>query len=78
MEETALYFNVIKLLLFYLCLIRMLNLEIKKDTLGLRTLDNLGKIHRIAINTGHLELDRNWFIDNIIEPFLKDNQTKQK
>lgn len=43
-----------------------------KDTLGLRTLDQQGKLFRLSVDGNHLEMSHGWFIDNIVIPFLKD------
>jgi hypothetical protein len=43
----------------------------------LKTLDKENKLHRITVDGYHLEMTTEWFIDNILEKFLRDsNPTK--
>lgn len=42
------------------------------DTLGLKTLDSQGKIQRLSVKGRHLQMKPEWFISNIIIPFLQD------
>ena len=44
-----------------------------KDTLGLRTLDYNGHLFKLSVNGDHLRFTDKWFVENIIQPFLKDN-----
>ncbi|CAF1073099.1 unnamed protein product [Brachionus calyciflorus] len=40
------------------------------DTLGLKTLDRMGRIHKISIPGQHLQFSNSWFIESILKPFL--------
>lgn len=40
------------------------------DTLGLKTLDTSGRLHKYSINGRHLQIDRQWFIENLLQ-YLK-------
>ena len=42
----------------------------KNDTLGLQTLDKSGRLYKLSVNGDHLQFTDQWFIDNIITPFL--------
>jgi len=44
-----------------------------KDYLGLQTLDRSGKIRKLSVNGGHLQFTEEWFVENIVDAFLKDN-----
>merc|ERR1712168_1000902 len=43
-----------------------------EDRIGLKTLDEAGKLHFLAVEGNHLEFSRDWFIDNIINVFFKN------
>ncbi len=47
-----------------------LKLTFKKDTLGLKTLDTTGRLHKLSCKGDHLRFTEQWFIDNIITPYL--------
>lgn len=44
----------------------------KNDTLGLQTLDKSGRLHKLSVDGDHLKFTDEWFIENIIQPFLLD------
>merc|ERR1712236_78371 len=43
-----------------------------EDRIGLKTLDEAGKLHFMDVEGDHLQFSRQWLIDNIIEVFLKN------
>lgn len=43
-----------------------------KDLLGLKTLNEQGKIFKLTVDGKHLDFSQEWFIDAIVLPFLKD------
>jgi len=43
-----------------------------EDRIGLKALDEAGKLHFLEVPGDHLSFSRQWFIDNIIEVFLKN------
>ena len=45
---------------------------IKKDTLGLKTLDESGRLVKLSVDGDHLQFTQKWFEDNIIKQFLLD------
>lgn len=47
---------------------------LNKDTLGLQTLDREGRLFKLAVKGDHLRFSEEWFIDNIINSFLRDKQ----
>ena len=47
-------------------------INIKKDTLGLKTLDESGRIVKIAVDGDHLQFKEEWFLDNIVNKFIRD------
>lgn len=49
--------------------------EFFKDTLGLQTLDRGGRLFRLSINSDHLKFSDQWFIENIIDSFLRDKSS---
>ena len=40
------------------------------DTLGLKTLDETGRLFKYSINGRHLQISKDWFLKNILQ-FLK-------
>lgn len=44
----------------------------KQDWLGLKQLDEAGKLKLISTEGDHLQFNLRWFQKNIVEPFLKD------
>ncbi|XP_054259351.1 palmitoyl-protein thioesterase 1-like [Macrosteles quadrilineatus] len=42
----------------------------KEDRIGLQELYKSGRLHTILCPEGHLQFGRNWFVDNIVEPWL--------
>ncbi|KAJ9575901.1 hypothetical protein L9F63_007213 [Diploptera punctata] len=43
-----------------------------KDRLGLKQMDKLGKLKFLAVDGNHLHFTEDWFIENIINPYLKN------
>ena len=43
-----------------------------EDRIGLKTLDESGRLHLMEVEGNHLEFSRQWFIDNIINVYLKN------
>lgn len=43
-----------------------------KDLLGLKTMNENGKIHKLATDGDHLQFKEQWFLDNIVSKFIKD------
>jgi palmitoyl-protein thioesterase len=43
-----------------------------QDRIGLQTLDNNGKIAFLSVDGDHLQFSTEWFIDSIINPYLKN------
>merc|ERR1712098_121768 len=43
-----------------------------EDRIGLKALDEAGKLHFMDVEGDHLQFSRQWFIDNIINVFLKN------
>ena len=43
-----------------------------EDRIGLKTLDESGRLHLMAVEGNHLEFSRQWFIDEIINVYLKN------
>ncbi len=44
----------------------------KKDTLGLMTLDQTGRLHKLATDGDHLQFGEEWFLENIVSKFIQD------
>jgi hypothetical protein len=42
-----------------------------QDRLGLRAMDMLGKLHFLSVEGDHLQFGQSWFIDNIVNKFMK-------
>merc|ERR1719411_1048408 len=42
-----------------------------EDRIGLKTLDESGRLHFLSVEGNHLEFSRQWFIDEIINVYLK-------
>lgn len=42
----------------------------KEDWLGLKQMDMKGKLHFLETVGDHMQIDMNWFLENIIKPFL--------
>ena len=43
-----------------------------EDRIGLKSLDEAGRLHLMEVEGNHLEFSRQWFIDNIINVYLKN------
>ncbi|XP_039283760.1 palmitoyl-protein thioesterase 1 [Nilaparvata lugens] len=43
----------------------------KEDRLGLQKMDKAGKLHFLEVDGDHLQFEMEWFIDNIINKFLR-------
>ena len=43
-----------------------------EDRIGLKALDEAGKLHFMDVEGDHLQFSRQWFIDNIINVFFKN------
>ena len=43
-----------------------------EDRIGLKALDEAGKLHFMEVEGDHLQFSRQWLIDNIIEVFFKN------
>jgi len=43
-----------------------------EDRIGLKTLDESGRLHFLSVEGNHLEFSRQWFIDEIINVYLKN------
>ncbi|KAL3877439.1 hypothetical protein ACJMK2_035145 [Sinanodonta woodiana] len=41
-----------------------------EDWLGLKEMNNTGRLHFLSLDTGHLQFSESWFINNIIKKFL--------
>merc|ERR1711973_706919 len=46
-----------------------------EDRIGLKALDESGRLHFLDVEGNHLQFTRQWFIDNIINVFLGGGQT---
>merc|ERR1712055_636697 len=46
-----------------------------EDRIGLKALDESGRLHFLDVEGDHLQFTRQWFIDNIINVFLGGGQT---
>jgi len=46
-----------------------------EDRIGLKALDEAGRLHFLDVEGDHLQFTRQWFIDNIINVFLGGGQT---
>ena len=66
MEESEQYINVNKNNQKYFIEFYYINFFIQ-DTLGLKTLDQTGRIFKYSINADHLRMTKKWFIDNILK-----------
>lgn len=42
------------------------------DTLGLQTLDKSGRLHKLATDGDHLQFKEEWFLENIVDKFMRD------
>ena len=42
-----------------------------EDRIGLKTLDEAGKLHFLSVEGNHLEFSRDWFIQEIVNVYLK-------
>lgn len=42
------------------------------DTLGLKTLDKSGRLHKLATDGDHLQFKTEWFLENIVSKFIRD------
>ena len=43
-----------------------------EDRIGLKTMDEAGKLHFFSVEGNHLHFTREWFTENIINPFLRN------
>ena len=43
----------------------------KQDRIGLKTLNETGRLHFLLSEGNHLQFTEKWFIANILQPFLK-------
>jgi len=43
-----------------------------EDRIGLKALDEAGKLHFMEVEGDHLQFTKQWFVDNIIEVFFKN------
>lgn len=41
-----------------------------EDRIGLKALDEAGKLHFISIDGDHLDFSLQWFVDNIVKVYL--------
>jgi len=41
-----------------------------EDRIGLKTLDEAGKLHFISIDGDHLQFSTDWFVENIVKIYL--------
>lgn len=44
----------------------------KNDTLGLKTLDESGRLFKLATDGDHLQFKEEWFLENIVAKFIRD------
>ena len=44
----------------------------KNDTLGLKTLDESGRLFKLATDGDHLQFKEEWFLENIVSKFIRD------
>jgi palmitoyl-protein thioesterase len=44
-----------------------------QDWLGLRAMDEAGKLVFLSVDGDHLQLDPDWFVENIVNGFLKND-----
>lgn len=44
----------------------------KNDTLGLKTLDQSGRLFKLATDGDHLQFKEEWFLENIVSKFIRD------
>lgn len=73
LEESDLYKKVTKFLIFiFNCIILTSNSYLLKDLLGLKTLNEQGKLFRLTVDAKHLDFSQAWFINEIVLKFLKD------
>ena len=42
----------------------------QEDWIGLRTLDEAGRLHFLVTEGDHMDLNRQWFTDNVVNVFL--------
>ena len=42
-----------------------------EDRIGLKALDEAGRLHFLAVEGNHLEFSRDWFIQEIVNVYLK-------
>jgi palmitoyl-protein thioesterase len=42
-----------------------------QDRLGLQQLDKLGRLKFLAVDGDHVQFDEDWFIQNIVDKYLK-------
>ena len=45
----------------------------KDDSIGLQTLDKTGRLFKLSVDGDHLRFSKQWFLDNIVSVYLKDN-----
>merc|ERR1719369_1249581 len=43
-----------------------------EDRIGLKTMDEAGKLHFFSVEGNHLHFTKEWFTEHIIEPFLRN------
>merc|ERR1712215_518453 len=43
-----------------------------EDRIGLKAMDEAEKLHFLSVDGNHLHFTKEWFIENVINPFLKD------
>jgi palmitoyl-protein thioesterase len=43
-----------------------------KDKLGLKKMKDEGKLEFLAIPGNHMQISKSWFVENVIEPYLRD------
>lgn len=43
---------------------------LQEDWLGLRQLDEEGKLHLLEIDGGHMQFSLEWFEEEVMKPFL--------
>jgi len=43
-----------------------------EDRIGLKTMDEAGKLHFFSVEGNHLHFTKEWFTENIIDPFLRN------
>jgi hypothetical protein len=46
-----------------------------KDKLGLKKMNQERKLEFLAILSNHMQISKSWFVENVIEPYLRDQAT---